>query len=152
MYPQWTWKLFKSIKCCKCKNQLSPFDIEQIGIEENTQMAVSTDPKLSLLAVCRKCGQRHRIWEYQPIEDVIRAMRIFYSLNKHYGEHGDLRKKPPPRTPISDKEVKTFLNRLNRTSFKRSSKGFQQWMKDLGAPLIMPDEGPDDNPFSSVDA
>ena len=46
-----------------------------------------------------------------------------------------------PVTPPTQAEIRAFLNRLRRTSFKRGSKGFKTWMKDIGADPDKPVDG-----------
>lgn len=38
-----------------------------------------------------------------------------------------------PDTPPTQREIQHFLHRLRKTSFKRGSEGFKDWMKDMGA-------------------
>lgn len=45
------------------------------------------------------------------------------------------RRKVELKHPPGDKEVQSFLNQLKRTSFKRSSKGFREFMKQMGVDL-----------------
>ena len=48
------------------------------------------------------------------------------------------RKKAALKHPPTDAEVKKFLKQLNRTSFKRSSKGFRHFMGQLGIDIDWP--------------
>ena len=43
------------------------------------------------------------------------------------------RRSNQPVTPPTQAEIRAFLNRLRKTSFKRGTKGFKTWMKDIGA-------------------
>ena len=43
------------------------------------------------------------------------------------------RRKNQPDTPPTPGEIQAFLHRLRKTSFRRKSKGFREWMKDIGA-------------------
>lgn len=43
------------------------------------------------------------------------------------------RRENQPDTPPTQREIQCFLHRLRKTSFKRNSKGFSDWMKDMGA-------------------
>jgi hypothetical protein len=50
-------------------------------------------------------------------------------------EHSPLRpsiRDDHPVTPPTQREIQLFLNRLRKTSFRRRSKGFSNWLKDLG--------------------
>lgn len=38
-----------------------------------------------------------------------------------------------PTTPPTQREIQHFLHRLRKTSFRRGTKGFSKWMKDIGA-------------------
>jgi hypothetical protein len=38
-----------------------------------------------------------------------------------------------PDTPPTQREIQAFLHRLRKTSFRLKSKGFTDWMKDMGA-------------------
>jgi len=49
--------------------------------------------------------------------------------------HRRARKRRKLSQPPKESEVRAFLNRLGRTSFKRRSKGFKQFMWDLGIDL-----------------
>jgi hypothetical protein len=51
-----------------------------------------------------------------------------------------------PDTPPTQREIQAFLHRLRRTSFRRSSKGFTDWMKEMGA-----DPGAADDPTGCDD-
>jgi hypothetical protein len=52
------------------------------------------------------------------------------------------RRSNQPVTPPTQAEIRAFLNRLRKTSFKRGSKGFKTWMKDIGADAENPaDDG-----------
>lgn len=144
MYPRWAWQLFANIKCMRCNKKMTPFDITSIAIEENPHMNVIPRAKLILYVVCRKCGNHHKIIDCQPIDHVVKAIRIFHSINKANVAGTSKHSTPPPQTLISDKEVRVFLNRLKRTSFKRKSKSFKAWMKDMGVP-------PDDSTLGTDD-
>jgi hypothetical protein len=49
-----------------------------------------------------------------------------------------------PDTPPTQREIQFFLQRLRKTSFKRSSKGFKDWMKGFGVDDDAPCDHPDD--------
>lgn len=147
MYPKWAWRLFATMKCRRCNKEMTPFDIKSIGIEENPHIEAIPLARVIVCAACRKCGKQYRIIDCQSIDHVLIAMRIFHSINKANASGVSKHSTPPPQTLISDKEVRVFLNRLKRTSFKRKSKSFKAWMKDMGAPIDGPCAGADDLPI-----
>ncbi|HEX8524205.1 MAG TPA: hypothetical protein VF669_18265 [Tepidisphaeraceae bacterium] len=49
------------------------------------------------------------------------------------------RRKNQPDSPPTQAEIRAFLNRLRKTSFKRSSKGFKHWMQGFGVNSDAPD-------------
>jgi hypothetical protein len=49
------------------------------------------------------------------------------------------RRRNQPLTPPTRPEIQAFLNRMRKTSFKRSSKGFKEWMSRFGLAADVPD-------------
>lgn len=52
-----------------------------------------------------------------------------------------IRRDPALQAMPTDKEVQVFSNKLRRASFKRDSKSFKQFMKELRVDLDTPEEG-----------
>jgi len=52
-----------------------------------------------------------------------------------------VRRNPALQQMPTDKEVQVFLNKLERASFKRSSKGFKRFMAELRVDLDAPEKG-----------
>ena len=51
------------------------------------------------------------------------------------------RRSNQPVTPPTQAEIRAFLNRLRKTSFRRGTKGFKTWMKEMGADPDKPADG-----------
>jgi hypothetical protein len=54
------------------------------------------------------------------------------------------RRRNQPVKPPTPAEIRAFLNRMRKTSFKRGSKGFKNWMKNIGADPDKPVEDSDE--------
>ena len=86
--------------------------------------------------------------------DIKKPGKAMWSIDDIIQKGGD---SLPPKTPLekqwhaagkrhkgsltdmpTEEEVQAFLKQLNRTSFKRSSKGFRHWMRQFGIDIDQP--------------
>lgn len=159
MYPQWVEEICRT-PCAECHAVPALCDIIAIGSARPSKREAYLGPLAMLLVACPGCGGRMYITVREPIDTVILAMREFVRLADEAGRNtppplnfskpksnagsatlgadssGKLRpsrRKNQPDTPPTQQEIQAFLRRLRKTSFKRRSKGFTTWMKDIGA-------------------
>jgi hypothetical protein len=160
MYPQWVEQICRTP--CECHGLPSADDIVAIGVAKPGTGAEHMGPMAMVMVICPKCGELMNITVREPLKSVIAAMRQLVEVIDEVGRNtpppfnlplpqpqptGDdagaaaknpvpLRpslRKDQPATPPTQREIQSFLHRLRTTSFKRGTKGFTEWMKDLGA-------------------
>lgn len=158
MYPKWVQEICTT-PCTGCRATPALDDIIAVGAARPAKQEAYLGPLAMLLVVCPNCGGRMYITLREPIQSVIRAMREFARIADEAGRNtpppfnfgtkardasaavtrdgtGPLRpsrRENQPDTPPTQQEIQAFLRRLRKTSFKRGSKGFTNWMKDIGA-------------------
>jgi hypothetical protein len=158
MYPKWVEEVSRT-PCAECHGVPTTADIIAVGTARPSKQEAYLGPLAMLLVDCPNCGGRMYITLREPIQSVIRAMREFVRIADEAGRKtpppfnfgtkardaaaavtrdgsGPLRpsrRKNQPDTPPTQREIQAFLHRLRKTSFKRGSKGFRNWMKDIGA-------------------
>jgi hypothetical protein len=161
MYPKWIAKAAR-LACAECRYCTSFHDIVAIGMSRPSKQEAYIGPLAMLILICPGCGRRIEVTLREPIETVILAMRELVRLADEIGRntpppfsfskpksHADgptvtkssddsgplrpSRREDQPDTPPTQQEIQLFLRRLRKTSFKRGSKGFADWMKDMGA-------------------
>lgn len=166
MYPKWVEEICRTP--CECHGVPGIDNIIAIGVARPAHGAEFMGPMAMVMVVCPGCGELMNITVREPLKSVIAAMRQLVEVIDEVGGNtpppinlprpkpqptaddggdnatGRLRpslRKDQPATPPTQREVQGFLRRLRATSFKRGSKGFTDWLKDLGAP----DDGSSDS-------
>ena len=165
MYPKWVEKAARLI-CEDCRGCGSVHDIIAIGVASASRKEASTGLQALLIVACPCCGERMSITVNKPMESIMEAMREFVRHSEETANGAtppiQLSPKKPvepklvredigilrpsvrgnqPDTPPTQREIQHFLHRLRTTSFKRSTKGFKNWMKDFGADPDKPVDG-----------
>jgi hypothetical protein len=171
MYPKWIAKVTR-LACAECRYCTSFHDIVAIGMSRPSKQEAYIGPLAMLILICPGCGRRIEITLREPIESVILAMRELVRLADETGRNtpppfnfskpktdpggeaatkisdggGALRpsrRADQPDTPPTQREIQAFLQRLRKTSFKRGSKSFADWMKYMGADDDVAGDAPD---------
>jgi hypothetical protein len=169
MYPKWIAKVTR-LACADCRYCTSFHDIVAIGVSRPSKQEAYIGPLAMLILICPGCGRQMQVTLREPIESVILAMRELVRLADETGRNtpppfnsgkpktdsanptamkavdgtGPLRpsrRANQPDAPPTQQEIQAFLRRLRTTSFKRGTKGFTDWMKDLGADSGAADDG-----------
>jgi hypothetical protein len=161
MYPKWIDKVTR-LACKNCRYCTSFHDIVAIGMMRASRREPQIGPRAMIILACPGCGGRMQVTVRRPIDSVILAMHELVrvadkaghdappiNLGEHKSEDPGVpitqktsddsspvrpsRRDDQPDTPPTPREIQLFLRRLRKTSFNRNSKGFNGWMKDLGA-------------------
>lgn len=162
MYPNWVEEVSRT-PCGRCHRIPTPTDIIAVGAARPNAIEAYVGPLAMILVLCPRCGERMCITLREPVESVVEALREFVHVtaeeskkvkppihfprskprgadnpaitktNDGVGPLRPSRREGQPDTPPTQREIQLFLSRLRKTSFKRGSKGFTDWMKDMGA-------------------
>jgi hypothetical protein len=161
MYPKWVEEVSRT-PCGECHASPTIADIVAIGTARPAKREAYLGPLARVLIACPGCGGQMYITLREPIASVILAMREFVRLADETGRNtpppfnfskpktdlggeaatdvsegcGALRpsrRTNQPDTPPTQQEIQLFLRRLKNVSFKRTSKGFNNWMRDMRA-------------------
>ena len=164
MSPKWIIDIFKVWRCDGCMKPLFPTDIERIGLEYRLSYGDRRDPFVYMEVCCSCCQETYRLSQQRKLKDIQDAIAachfyLFQGPPKRDTRSGCVaamasksspltgRLNFPPTTPMPDAKVRAFLNRLERTSFKRNTKSYRKWMLDLGVDIDKKGAGTDDIPF-----
>jgi len=163
MCPKWMIEIFKALRCGDCKKPLFPNELERIGMEYRLSPGNRRSPFVILEIRCSCCQQTYVISEQRNLRDIIEAITachiyLFQGPPKEGDESAcavaELPNLPhagrfriPPTTPMSGVKIRSFLKRLERTSFKRKTKSYRKWIRDLGVDIDRRGTGADDIPF-----
>jgi hypothetical protein len=161
MYPKWVEEICRTP--CECHGLPGIDDIVAIGVARPGKGAEFMGPMAMVMVVCPSCGQLMNITVREPLKSVIAAMRQLVEVIDEVGRktppsfnlprpkpqqtsegaganaseaRRPLRpslRKDQPATPPTQREIQSFLRRLRTVSFKRGTKGFTEWLRDLGA-------------------
>lgn len=153
MYPNWIVNLFTNNPCTECRGAVTLDDISAIGVcRPEPFLAHLRAPYALIIATCRHCGQSIRFTTRCPKGALVEAvMELAVQIESaeagkpppfgpgsiqaprsgHSSEATDAPLRPSIREdqavgPPTDAEVKAFLARLRRMSFKAGSKGFER--------------------------
>ena len=160
MMPPWANAIFPYT--CTCGFQMTANCIKFVGIGRPPQ--ASGWPEVWVEATCPECHDV--IWFKQAVtrEASIHAITSFYDAleGERMPSHWPLDKPPDgcpametpanarqqvprpsrrgdqPNTPISEGEIASFKKAMERTSFRRGTKAFQQFMASLGVSVSGP--------------
>ncbi len=164
MSPKWIIDIFKAWRCDGCMKPLFPTEIERIGLEYRLSYGDRRDPFVYMEVRCSCCQETYRLSQQRKLNEVQEAIAAchFYLFqgppkrSTRSGYVAAMASKQSQKSgrlgalssePISDAKVRAFLNRLERTSFKRNTKSFRKWMFDLGVDIDKKGSGTDDIPF-----
>lgn len=140
MYPDWLTTMFQSNPCSECRASLTLRDIEAVGVRRPYPDGLQR-PLAMATCVCPHCGNRMSCTIDQPLEGVLAAVEALYRelaeaappsdgafqlpspKAKGTGRARPSRRRNQPTAPPTEEEIRTFLARLKRMSFKAGSKG-----------------------------
>ena len=134
----WVAHALKHRACRKCCRALD--DAEVIGIWLAGHRHSRDEPAigyiLRAMVSCTNC--RDLVWlkQFPSESDLAQIAKDLYPLlpRLHMGAavsvHVDARRRYLP--PISDEEAARFMRLLARTSFRRGTKGLNQWLRRMG--------------------
>lgn len=167
MYPKWIQRDFdRGFRCMNCRGHLTTADIRMVGVR--CPHPWSSKPLGMYLTLCPLCGHRTEYASDEPnVLDITNAIIAKSSqfersppAEKPVFTFDSPETEPPPEQeptatparvrpsrrpsqplgPPTKAEIKRFLERLKKTSFKTNSKGFQK----LTGPQKQKPLGPDD--------
>lgn len=139
MYPEWLTTMFQSNPCSECRAGLTLSDIEAVGVRRPYPDGLQR-PLAMVTCVCPHCGNRMSCTIDQPLEGVLAGVEALYLEladtaapgngmfqlpsvpAKKTGRARPSRRRNQPSAPPTEKEIRDFLARLKRMSFKTGSK------------------------------
>lgn len=140
MYPAWLTTMFENNPCSECRIALTLRDIEAIGVRRPYPNGLQR-PLALVTCVCPRCGNRMACTIEQPLEGILAGVEALYlelaeaappsdgtfklpsPKAKETGRVRPSRRRNQPTAPPTEEEIRTFLARLKRMSFKSGSKG-----------------------------
>lgn len=142
MYPDWLKGMFQSNPCSECRVPLTFADIEAVGVRRPYPDGLGR-PLALVTCVCGRCGNRMQCTLDQPLDAVMAAVEALYrelaaaappnagvfqvpSSATAAPPARPSRRKDQPSGPPTKEEIRAFLARLRRMSFKAGSKGFKR--------------------------
>ena len=138
--PIWLDELIRGHSCTRltCTKRLSPRSIRGVGTAVvDAGIDVPFERNTHIQITCEHCGREFTLAVDATCDDLIEGVRWLY----HHGselltpQHGQVEADPDRGVqalgPWEESEVRPFIERLRRTSFRRSSRSFQQWLKRL---------------------
>lgn len=162
MFPDFMQDMVNLMECGHCDAPQTIADIRVVGIRRPEEFeAFRGEPVFIIITGCPQCGQWTNHTMRRSRAQSIAGCNSFIDLiekeckgkkppinipglgkksaRSSAGESESSQRPRPsrrlnqPQTPPTQQEIQQFLGRLRRTSFKRSSKGFTNWMKELGS-------------------
>lgn len=160
MYPTWLINSFTDNPCTQCRAPITVDDITGIGLARPSDLETYLrEPLALILATCRHCGQKHNFRMRCLKDSLIDAMNELADqiaaappgdplpfgpgsaasarceTGSGSGEANKLPVRPSLRsnqkmTPPSQEEIRVFLARLKRMSFRRGSRDFNKFTDD----------------------
>jgi hypothetical protein len=152
MYPTWLTNLFINNTCPECHEVLTVDDIVAIGARRPEQFEAHLREAMTMILVrCHHCRVMinfstrclraglvdavHELCDRIESADITASPLFGSDAQQPSSDPTDCAPVRPsirrdhPDTPPTQAEVRAFLDRLRRASFKRGSKGFRNWMK-----------------------
>jgi hypothetical protein len=154
MYPSWLIDLFQGNLCSECKTALTIADVESIGVRRPYPSGPPW-PLAKISCVCGHCGNRMECTIDQPLDSILPAVETLYreiadaapprtgffqippsnqaaassSAERENAPTRPSRRKDQPLTPPTEEEIKVFLARLRKMSFKAGSKSYRRFIR-----------------------
>ena len=138
--PIWLDELMRGMRCNRfaCRRLLSPRSVRSIGAAVvDRGMDLPFEQTAQIQVACEHCGSQFTLRLEIDFDELIEGVRWVY----HHGSeaatpgHGQIEAEAGRGVqalgPLEEAEVRPFLERLRRTSFRRSSKSCQQWIERL---------------------
>lgn len=142
MIPYWMHKEYQQLRCPLCQTTPYGYDTQQIKAKLANPEIFDPRPDLRIVCIvrCNKCQSYCRYIFVRECKDLYKLMNGLFVRPNFEVTLDPLYKTPPERIeprgrmakyidrPISDREAEGFVKTLQRTSFKRDSKSFEQWL------------------------